>query len=51
MFSYGIKPLVFSERDYSRHRLGWVRDGEKVSYGENSFKRECNGNTYYTLSF
>lgn len=39
MFSYGIKPLVFSERDFARHRLGWVRDGEKIYYYDNKIKR------------
>ncbi len=27
MFSYGIKPLAFSERDYNKHRIGWIRSG------------------------
>lgn len=27
MFSYGIKPLTFSERDFNKHRIGWVRSG------------------------
>lgn len=39
MFSYGIKLLTFSERDYNRHKIGWVRDGEKVCYFENKIKR------------
>lgn len=51
MFSYGLKPLVFSERDFSRHKVGWVRDGEKVAYFENKLRRECNEKSYYTLSF
>lgn len=39
MFSYGVKILSFSERDFSRHKLGWVRDGEKVTYYENKIRR------------
>ena len=55
MFSYGIKPLVFSERDYNRHKIGWVRNGEKVNYFANKIKKEnpclSGKKSYYTLSF
>ena len=53
MFSYGIKPLAFSEREYNKHRVGWVRSGcEKVNYFDNKIKREsCSSKNYYTLTF
>lgn len=39
MFSYGIKPLTFSEKNYNKHKIGWVRSGDRVSYEENNIKR------------
>lgn len=51
MFSYGIKPLIFSQRDFSKHCIGWVRDGDKVAYFQNKIKRECNSKNYHTLTF
>lgn len=54
MFSYGIKPLVFSEKDYNKHRVGWARDGEKINYFANRIRKENNGGeckNYHTLSF
>ena len=50
LFSYGLKPLVYSEKG-SRQGLGWHRSGIKVFYEENGLRRQHNSQPYYTLSF
>lgn len=51
LFNYGMKPTVFSKGRYERRKIGWVREGQKISYEPNSIKRECKDAHFYTLSF
>lgn len=36
LFEYGMKPAVFSMMKYEKRQIGWVRDGAKVNYQENT---------------
>ena len=50
LFSYGLKPLVFSEKNSSKDS-GWHRAGQKVHYYKNNIVSEVTGKVYSTLSF
>ena len=52
LFDFGMKPAVFSMMRFERRKVGWVRDGSKINYRENSeIKKENNDFPYFTLSF
>jgi hypothetical protein len=53
MYNYGMKPLVFSERDEEDGKCGWSRKGEDICYFQNFFKRRADnkGLPYYTFTF
>jgi hypothetical protein len=41
LFDQGMKPYVFSMIRYEKRKVGWVREGMKVTYDENDkFCRE-----------
>jgi len=50
LFSYGLKPLVYSDKLQSQG-VGWHRGGIKVVYEKNNIKRDHKNEQYYTLSF
>ena len=50
LFSYGLKPLAFSEKG-NRNGLGWVRTGHKAYYETNHIKKDYSSDSYNTLSF
>jgi hypothetical protein len=39
LFNYGMKPTVFSKARYEKRKIGWVREGQKISYEPNTIKR------------
>lgn len=39
LFSYGLKPLTFSEKAH-RNGVSWVRTGHKAFYEGNNIKKE-----------
>jgi hypothetical protein len=51
LFNYGMKPTVFSKQRFERRKIGWVREGQKVSYEANGIKRETKDVGFYTLSW
>lgn len=51
LFNYGMKPTVFSKVRYERRNIGWIREGQKISYEPNQIKRECKETHFYTLNF
>ena len=53
MYNFGMKPLVFSERDAEDDECGWSRKGDDICYFQNFFKRKVEEKRapYYTFSF
>jgi len=51
LFNYGLKPLVFSERDNSQKSVGWLRRGENVRYCQSDVRRENKKENYFALEF
>lgn len=52
LFDSGMKPYVFSMTRYEKRKVGWVREGSKVTYEENDrFCREFGDKPCYKLSF
>lgn len=47
-----MKPTVFSMVRFEKRKIGWVREGTKINYEENtSARRQTNPRPYYCLSF
>jgi hypothetical protein len=47
-----MKPFVFSTVRYQKRKIGWAREGLKVTYRENTrFKRESSSKPYFAFSF
>lgn len=51
LFNYGMKLLVYSEKENTISGTGWSREGESISYFQNGIKRGNGLKSYYTLSF
>ena len=52
LFNLGMKPFVFSMSRFEKRKVGWVREGMKVSYEENEkLRRENSSKSFYSLSF
>lgn len=52
LFNEGMKPYTFSMARFEKRKVGWVREGMKVSYKQNeNFGREHSIKPYYKLSF
>lgn len=32
LFNYGMKPAVFSRVRYEKRKIGWLREGQRISY-------------------
>ena len=39
LFENGMRPVVFSQRDFEKKNIGWHRDGINVTYIRNDYKR------------
>ena len=52
MFNRGMKVAVHSKQRYENEGVGWHRAGERISYFENTVKRDtCAEKSFYTLTF
>ena len=53
LFNYGMKILIYSEKNSKNLATGWFRGGENIMYYPNGVIRENSptGKCYYTLSF
>jgi cytosolic carboxypeptidase protein 2/3 len=56
LYNQGMKPLVYSLQKFQTNNIGWHRDGDRISYYQNSLPRKfflpgCSGEYYYTLTF
>ena len=52
LFNFGMKPTVFSMMRYEKRKVGWLREGQKVSYEESQYhKKESSKQAYNVLSF
>ena len=53
LFNYGMKVLIYSEKNSKNLATGWFRGGENIMYYPNGVIRENSpsGKCYYTLSF
>ncbi|CAG7730303.1 unnamed protein product [Allacma fusca] len=50
LYRYGLKPLMYSEKDAQLNNVGWVRCGQNISYYKNDIMADEN-NSFYTLTF
>ena len=50
LFSYGLKPLTFSEKSH-KNGLGWLRAGNKTYYESNTIMKEYCNDSFNTLCF
>ena len=39
LFNEGMKPAVFSKIRYEKKGIGWVREGQRVSYTSNPIRK------------
>jgi len=52
LFNLGMKPMVFSMMRHEKRKVGWLREGQKVTYEESQLHRkESSKNPYHVLSF
>jgi len=52
LFSDGMQPVVFSQRECDENGTGWKRDGFKITYKKTNVLREGSTSSYYyKLSF
>lgn len=47
LFSDGMQPVVFSQRECDENGTGWKRDGFKISYKKTNVLREGSTSSYY----
>ncbi|CAL8091820.1 unnamed protein product [Orchesella dallaii] len=50
LYRYGLKVLMYSEKDAQINNVGWVRSGTNITYFKNDISPDENG-PYYTLTF
>ncbi|OXA61045.1 cytosolic carboxypeptidase 2-like isoform X2 [Folsomia candida] len=50
LYKYGLKILMYSEKEAQLNKTGWVRAGQNISYFKNDIPTEDNV-TLYTLTF
>ncbi|XP_076456524.1 uncharacterized protein LOC143290869 isoform X2 [Babylonia areolata] len=41
LYNYGMRPLMYSEKDAASKELGWVRTGHHISYTKNVSNTSC----------
>ena len=51
LYNEGMKPLVFSHKEYLQKNINWKRNCSEVSYFPNSFPRQNGNKNYFTLTF
>jgi len=54
LFNEGMKPTVYSVKKKEDKNIGWIKDGNNISYYQNSISKEaCSGLFlhYFTLTF
>ena len=51
LYNYGMKILIFSEKENEFSELGWFRGGTKISYYQNKIRRPSCSKCFYSLSF
>ena len=39
LYNNGLKPIIFSQRNYQKTGKGWFRGGSNISYAKNDYKR------------
>ena len=50
LFNYGMRVLVYSEKEHQRSNKGWHRAGRDIAYFQNSFKKDSVGRSRYHYS-
>lgn len=50
LYNEGMRPLVYSEMDAVKKKIGWVRRGEDIKYYKNAIKREDTAKDKYHYS-
>ncbi|XP_048386500.1 cytosolic carboxypeptidase 2-like [Stegostoma tigrinum] len=54
LYNYGMKPLVYSEKDAKEQNIGWFRSGHHITYkpwNNKAFKKPFPDVQYYCLEF
>ncbi|XP_043541042.1 cytosolic carboxypeptidase 2-like isoform X2 [Chiloscyllium plagiosum] len=54
LYNYGMKPLVYSEKDAKEHNIGWFRSGHHITYkpwNNKGFNKSLPNVQYYCLAF
>ncbi|GCC16833.1 hypothetical protein chiPu_0017362 [Chiloscyllium punctatum] len=54
LYNYGMKPLVYSEKDAKEHNIGWFRSGHHITYkpwNNKGFNKSFPNVQYYCLAF
>mmetsp|Transcript_13587 Transcript_13587/g.20576 ORF Transcript_13587/g.20576 Transcript_13587/m.20576 type:complete len:732 (-) Transcript_13587:52-2247(-) len=49
LYNYGMRPLIYSEKDAKEKSKGWYRGGTDICYYQNSIKRKSG--YFYTFTF
>ena len=49
LYNYGMRPLIYSEKEAGLDGTGWQRRGEDICYYQNHIKRRQG--SYYSLTF
>ena len=51
LYNFGMKILMFSEKENDRTQLGWFRGGTDIVYYANNIRRPSSSKCFYSLSF
>ena len=51
LYNFGMKVLVFSEKENAKSELGWFRAGTDISYYQNNIRRPGSSKCFFSLSF
>lgn len=51
LYNFGMKILIFSEKENEKSQLGWFRGGTGISYYENNIRRPSSSKCFCSLSF
>ncbi|ESO85980.1 hypothetical protein LOTGIDRAFT_235577 [Lottia gigantea] len=55
LYNYGMRPLIYSEKDAREEEIGWRRTGHHISYSNNIVNHTCplleKGISYYMLEW
>ena len=51
LYNFGMKILIFSEKENELTELGWFRGGTGIGYYENNIRRPTSSKHFYSLSF